>query len=64
MSKGKTFVFVDTENVGHSIPLKIPKTIKAFFYIKDKNILPKVYPNCMHKQIGRASCRERVSWYV
>lgn len=51
MSKGKTFVFVDTENVGHSIPLKIPKTIKAFFYIKDKNILPKVYPNCMHKRI-------------
>ncbi len=51
MSKGKTFVFVDTENVGHAMPTKIPKTMKAYFYIKDKNILPKVYPSCMHKRI-------------
>lgn len=51
MSKQKTMVFVDTENVGHSIPYKIPKSVKAYFYIKDKNILPKVYPNCMQKQI-------------
>ncbi|EOS60277.1 hypothetical protein C815_01520 [Firmicutes bacterium M10-2] len=51
MSKQKTMIFVDTENIGHSIPNKIPKSIKVYFYIKDKNILPKVYPNCMQKQI-------------
>lgn len=51
MKKQKTIVFVDTENVGNTIPLVLPESIKVYYYLKDKNILPKIYPACFQKQV-------------
>ncbi|WP_348664423.1 hypothetical protein [Dubosiella newyorkensis] len=51
MKKKKKILFVDTENIGIQIPETIKKRYTIYFYLRNRNILPKIYPACMNERV-------------
>ncbi len=47
----KEIIIIDSENVGYSLPLEIPKEVFIYLFISDQFIFPKIKDYQNHKQI-------------